>query len=350
MRPVWARGREPLRLSGPRGGDSSDRPCLVHLVREVNGLKPLQEFAEAYRRHPPGIDCELVLAMKGFSSPVATRPYLREVEDLAPVIDLFPDRGFDLGLYFAAAARLRRRRYCFVNSHGRPQVAGWLAKLNAALDGRGVGIVSPMGHWASAHSWLLYSMGLPSAYRGLMPPRQTARELFLAIEAKQSGKQWMLEDRTWATRMRARLAALRDLPEGLLGFEPFPARNLRLNAFMIDHETLREMQLFVVNSKLDAYVLEGSRESYTRQVERMGLLALVVDAAGDVYTPNEWHRSRTFWQGNQEGLLVSDNQALSYALGDTAARSLLSVFAWGPCAEPEGASGEHAPEDLALQT
>jgi hypothetical protein len=348
MGTVWGRGREPLRLSGPHDGDSSDRPCLVLLVREANGLEPLQEFAEAYRRHPPGIDCEPVLAMKGFSSPAAARPYLREVEDLGSVIEYFPDRGFDQGLYLAAAARLRRRRYCFMNSHARPRVAGWLAKLNAALDMRNVGMVSPTAHWASAHSWLLYSMGLPSGYRGLMPPRKTARELFLEIEVKQSGKQGMLEDRAWAARMRTRLAALRDLPEGLLGFEPFPARNLRPNAFMVDHATLREMQLFVVNSKLDTYVLEGSRRSYTRQVEGMGLLALVVDAEGAVYRPDEWHRSRTFWQGNQEGLLVSDNQTLSYALGDTAARSLLSAFAWGPCAEP-GASGEYAPEDLALQ-
>ncbi|MGA2454472.1 MAG: hypothetical protein ABSG93_13225 [Solirubrobacteraceae bacterium] len=317
-------------------------------MRKANGLGTLQEFSEAYRRHPPGIDCELVLAMKGFASPDEAQPYLREVADLAPEPVFFPDSGFDQGLYLAAAARLRRGRYCFMNSHGRPQVDGWLAKLNTALDRPRVGMVSPTAHWASAHSWLMYSMGLPSAYRGLMPPRKVARELFLAIEVKQKGKRKEMENRSRADRVRTLLSALRDLPEGLLGFEPFPARNLRPNAFMINHATLREMRLFVVHSKLDTYVLEGSRASYTRQVERMGLLPLVVDAAGAVYGPEEWHRSRTFWQGDQEGLLVGDNQTLSYTLGDSASRNLLSTFAWGPSAEPSF-SREDSPEELTLQ-
>jgi hypothetical protein len=286
----------------------------------------------------------LVLAMKGFASPAHARPYLREVADLEPKTLFFPDRGFDQGVYLAAAARLRRDRYCFVNSHGRPRVDGWLAKLDAVLGRPGVGMVSPTGHWASAHSWLMYSMGLSSAYRGLMPPREVARERFLAIELEQKG----VGSRSTADRLRARLTSLRDLPEGLVGFEPFPARNLRPNAFMITHATLREMRLFVVRSKLDTYVLEGSRASYTRQVEEMGLSPLVVDSAGAAYGPEEWDRSRTFWQGNQEGLLVADNQTLAYTHGDFASRRLLSTFAWGPSANA-GPSREDSPEEPTLQ-
>ena len=94
---------------------------------------------QALRAHPPGVACELVLAMKGFTSPAAGRPYLDEVADLAPETLFFADRGFDLGVYFAAAARLRRDRYCFVNSFSRPLVDGWLAKLDAALVRPGVG-------------------------------------------------------------------------------------------------------------------------------------------------------------------------------------------------------------------
>jgi hypothetical protein len=346
MRPPWAWRRKPLKLPKSLGGEpGAGRPCVVHLVRKANGLDSLREFAGAYRLHPPGIDCELVLAMKGFASPAELAPYLDEVADLAPATLFLPDRGFDQGVYLAAAVRLRRERYCFVNSHGRPRVDGWLAKLSAALDRPGVGMVSPTGHWASAHSWLMYSMGLPSAYRGLMPPRGLARERFLAIELEQKG----MESRSAADRLRARLISLRDLPEGLVDFEPFPARNLRPNAFMITHATLREMRLFVVCSKLDTYVLEGSRASYTRQVEAMGLFALVVDSAGTVYGPGEWDRSCTFWQGDQERLLVADNQTHAYARGDRDSRRLLSTFAWGPSADP-GPSREDSPEDLTFQS
>src|ERR1700733_12848664 len=135
MRPPWAWRRIPLPLpkrSGEAGAPA--RPCLVHLVRAANGTDALRGFAQALRRHPPGVEHELVLAMKGFTTAAAAAPYLDEVRDLEPLVLFFTDRGFDLGVYFAVAARLRRERYCFVNSYGRPLVDGWLAMLDAALD------------------------------------------------------------------------------------------------------------------------------------------------------------------------------------------------------------------------
>jgi hypothetical protein len=339
MRPPWTWSHRPLALPEQLLGEGTgDRPCLVHLVREVNGPGALRAFAAALRAHPPGIEHELVLAMKGFASSAAARPYLEEVEDLAPQVLFFPDRRFDLGVYFATAARLRRERYCFVNSNGRPLVDGWLAKLDAALDRPGVGQVGATGSWASQHSWLTYSMGLGSAYRGLMPPPSVARKLLLDIELEKHGR----ERRSLAQAVRARLQTLLQVPEEIFGFEPFPTHHLRPNTFMIAHATLRELRLFVVLNKMDTYTLESGRESITRQLQRLGLTSLVVDRAGAAYTPERWDRSRTLWQGEQEGLLVADNQTLYYTNGDPARRRLLSVFAWGARAAPSSAQGDTA--------
>ena len=331
MRAPWAWNRRPLSLpsfSGETG--SCARPCLVHLVRKANGLLALRGFAQALRSNPPGIDYELVLAMKGFADAADAAPYLDEVADLAPVSLFFADRGFDLGVYFAVAARLRRERYCFVNSNGRPLVRGWLAKLDAALDRPGVGQVGATGSWASQHSWLRYSMGLPSVYRGLMPPRKVARELLMAIELEHRS----LERRSAIDTFWARARTLLQLPEELLSFKPFPTRHLRPNTFMITHATLAELQLFVVRNKMDTYVLESAPSSITRQLEQLGLSSLVVDRDGAVYEPEEWDRSRTLWQGDQERLLVADNQTAYYTDGDFARRRMLSTFAWGPRADP----------------
>src|SRR5580704_16067005 len=69
MSPPWAWQRTPLELPDtPPGVGGADPPCLVHLVRERNGLRWFRAFAEALRAHPPGVAYELVLAMKGFSS------------------------------------------------------------------------------------------------------------------------------------------------------------------------------------------------------------------------------------------------------------------------------------------
>lgn len=332
MRRPWAWTRVPLELPETLpGAGGADPPCVVHLVREANGLETLRGFAEAFRAHPAGVACELVLAMKGFTSSAQAKPYLDEVADLAPETLFCADVGADLGTYFDAVMRLRRDRYCFVNSFSRPLVDGWLQKLDAALALPDVGQVGATGAWASGHSWTTYSMGLPSAYRGLMPPAPIARALSRGPDLERKGRR----RRAVGETVRARVKTLQGLLGTLFYYEPFPAHKLRSNTFMITHETLRALRLFVVRNKQDAYSLEGSRECITRRLETIGLSSLVVDRAGNVFRSEEWDRSRTLWQGDQEGLLVADNQTLHYTDGDFELRHLLSTLAWGIRADPE---------------
>jgi hypothetical protein len=331
MRPVWARHRRPLTLPGASSqASASDPVCLVHIVREVNGVGWLRGFADALRAHPPGADYELVLAMKGFSSAGQAHPYLEEVADLAPTTLFFEDRGFDLGTYFAVAQRLRRHRYCFVKCQCRPLVDGWLAKLDAALERPGVGQAGATGSWASLHSWLMYSSGLPSAYRGVLPPRESVREAIAAMQVEQG----TIERPSAAHSIRMRLRTLPNVPEELLGFRPFPAPHMRLTSFVITHAALSELGLFEIHVKGDTLALESGRQSFTAQLQRIGCTSLVVDRAGCVYEPAQWHLSRTFMQGDQEGLLVAENHTLCYSEGDLARRRFLSSSAWGAFADP----------------
>lgn len=62
--------------------------------------------------------------------------------------------------------------------------------------------------------------------------------------------------------------------------------------------------------------------------------SLVVDSLGATYDAEHWDRSCTFYQGEQDGLLVADNQTLFYTNGDADRRRLLSTLAWGPHADP----------------
>ena len=328
----------PLALPEASSDDSSGPPCVVHIVRAVNGIESLREFAAALRAHPPGVEHELVLAMKGFASMAQAAPWIEEAADLYPEIEFFPDVGIDLGLFFAAAARLRRSRYCFVNSHTRPVVAGWLAKLDAALALPEVGMVGATGSWSSSHSWLMYSMGLPSFYRSVLPPIREARRLLLEIDLEQL----RIEKRSQLDSLRTRLRLLSQLPEELLAFEPFPTPHFRNTTLMVSHEVLRAMRLFVVRNKLDTYVLESGSLNIARQVMGMGLRALVVDYSGAVYEPGEWYRSGTYWQGEQERLLSIDNRTLCYERGGIERRRLLASLAWGLHADPDASAGDRS--------
>jgi hypothetical protein len=263
--------------------------------------------------------------MKGFASSTQVTPYLEEVVDLEPEV-LFVEGGVDLTTYFAAAAHLRRERYCFVNSHSRPLVGGWLAKLDAALEQPEVGLVGATGSWASSRSWMAHSLGLPGAYRGVLPPARLARAQLLAVELEHAET----DRRSRRETARARWAAARQL----LQIEGFPAHHLRTNAFMVSDAILRRLRLRSIGNKLDAYALEHGRQSITRQVQRMGLRTLVVDRQGAVYDHGHWNLSHTFWQGAQEGLLVADRRTLAYQRGDCARRRVLSAYAWGAHADP----------------
>ena len=307
------------------GGDLAGTPCLVHLVRAANGLRSLREFASTLRRYDAGVEYELVLALKGFPSRDDAEPYLREVSDLCPTPLFFADAGFDVGVFLGVAGRLRRSRYCFLNSHVRLVGDGWLAKLDSVLRRPGVGVVGPFGSWASSHSWLRYSMGLPSFYSNVLPPRSVARAQLLEIELDQR----RVERRSALRTAYERLWLLARMPEELVDFEPFPDHHLRTSAFMITHAALSEMRLFKVRSKMDAYALESGVNSITRQAEQMGLQALIVDSEGVAHERGEWDRSGTLWQGDQGQLLIADNRTLSYERGDATRKRLLAALAWG---------------------
>jgi hypothetical protein len=326
----WEWHRTPLALPPAARAGNGGPPCVIHLVRAANGIDSLREFAAAMRAHPPGVEHELVLALKGFGSWAQAAPYIAEAADLDPRIEFFPDFGLDLGVLFGAAARLRRSRYCFINSHTRPAVAGWLAKLDAALAQPDVGMVGATGSWLSSHSWLTYSIGLPSFYRSVLPPIREARRLLLEIDLEQLH----VERRSRRDSLRTRLALLSQLPEELFSFAPFPVPHLRNTMLMVGHDTLTSLRLFPVRTKFDTYVLESGSLNMVGQLARMGLKALVVDSAGAAYEPAEWYRSATYWQGGQQRLLAIDNRTLSYDRGDTARRRVLSALSWGLHADP----------------
>jgi hypothetical protein len=337
----------PFAQAAALAGGTGSRLAVVHLVWGPFGAEPLRTFVRSYREHPAGAEHELVVLLNNV--PARQRPeLLAELEGVEyRVLDL-PAPVQDLAAYAQATGRLEHERLCFLNSHSEVLAPGWLAKLEGALDQPRAGLVGATGSWASTRSWVLHSYGLPTPYRGHIPERRIAREQFLAIELEREGL--AVADapepprRTLRESLRAKLRTLPDLPVQLLGFERFPAYHLRTNAFAADRATLARVHVGRLATKMDAYRLENGRHSLTRQVQAMGLRTLVVARDGCCYTPEQWPLSRTLWQGDQEGLLVADNQTRSYAVGGLERRRLLSAFAWGPRADPSppiGAPREH---------
>ncbi|MFN2628143.1 MAG: hypothetical protein ABR569_05850 [Gaiellaceae bacterium] len=305
--------------------------ALVHLVRKENGIAALRAFAESYRAVPAGADHDLVLVLKGFDSTRDAREHAARAGAVADAELLVADEGFDLGAYFAAADRLDHDRLCFVNSFTTARATGWLGLLDAAASAPGAGLVGATGSWASHWSWARYELFLPSTYTRIFESRTVAAEQMLRAARAQGAA---LARRTSWPPWRL-LGALRRSPFFARGFDQFPAYHLRTNGFLIASELMRSLDRERIETKFDAYRLESGVSSIMRQVEALGLAALVAGADRRVYNRDEWAASRTFWQGNQENRLLDDNQTRVYDRGDLPLRDFLARFAWGGAAAPE---------------
>jgi hypothetical protein len=301
--------------------------AVVHLVRRHNGSEPLRRFLDSYRTHPAGAQHELVLALKAYEGSVEENQVRALAADVEARVLIFPDRGLDIGTYFAAAAELEHDRLCFLNSFTTVQADDWLAKLVDALKSSQAGIVGAMGSYQSNSSFLFYGLGRDNAYASAFPERVNAVEWLCPFTATHRSP--------LIRRLPRPLAGSPRLLHFAIAYPPFPARHIRTNGFLAKRTMLRAIDPGPIRRKTDALRFESGWRSMTHRISRMGLDAFVVGADGNVWPSDEWHKSRTFWQSRQRNLLLADNQTAQYASGDETRRLFLSRLAWGPYAAPD---------------
>jgi hypothetical protein len=316
-------GREP-----PEEAGSPIEPCVVYLVRCGTGMEPFVRFLASYHAHPAGPLHELAIVFKGFREQSDARHHLRLAGERVDEALFVDDRGFDLTAYFAVASRLRRARYCFLNSYSEIVADGWLGHLNAALDDPTVGLVGATGSWASIRSYLRYHLGLGGSYRRVFNGWRDTKAVMARLGSHRDTTD--TRPRSWLSSKLATIAEMRDQA---LHFDTFPSHHVRTNAFMLSNEVFEQLDVPALKTKVDAYRVESGRMSLTKQVEALGLRVAVVSRDGTVYDQAMWPLSGVFWQRGQEGLLVSDNQTRTYEQGGPEIRLLLSRFAWGDQAD-----------------
>jgi hypothetical protein len=300
--------------------------AVVHLVRKSNGPSPFVAFLDSYRRHAAGAPHELVLVFKGFSSAEETERCARLATDLPVRSLIVDDQGYDLGAYFAVARQLPYDRYCFLNSFSVLAADGWLESLSGALNEPGVGLAGASGSWASVASRVHWELWRRGAYAGIFDDGQAFPERLLDTFSefdRPAGRQ-------------SRIHTFWTLARLLADYRSFPAHHIRTNGFAIERETMLRLHAPPPGDKIDAHVLECGRRSITRQIERLRLDVVVAGRDGN-YRRSDWAKSKTFWQGDQENLLIADNQTENYRRADPDVRLALSRWAWGVEADSRAA-------------
>jgi hypothetical protein len=259
---------------------------VVHLVWGPLGPAPLRSFLASYRAHPAGAEHELVVLFNGVTDEV--RPaLLAELADVPHRLVELERPVLDLAAYAEAAGRIEHERICLLNSYTELLAGGWLGLLAAAQAEPGVGIAGATGSFESHADW-----------RRSVP----------------------LLHRVYNVVMLARLRR---------HFPPFPNPHVRTNGVLLDRELLLSLGLERARDKSLAYQVESGRRGITPQVRDRGLDVVLVGRDGRRYAPAEWPESGLFRSGEQQNLLIADNQTRAYESASPAERAELRRNTWG---------------------
>ena len=276
--------------------------CVIHLVRAINGVRPLEKFLQSYETHPAGVDHELLLVFKGFQNERVPPEYEVLLQRVSHRRVHVPDFGFDITSYFRAAERATADMLCFLNSFSVILADGWLSKLHRAALDPGAGVVGATG-----------------SYQGTQANRRLARDVANVI-----GRPAWVRFLLW-------FPVVAKLNTWRLGrsFPYFPNPHVRTNAFMLRREMMVALHPKEVRTKRQSFEFESGKNGMTRQILAMGKSAYVVGRDGAMYDVKEWWKSGTFWVAEQENLLVGDNQTRRYLTANTRARQVYTRLAWG---------------------
>ncbi len=272
---------------------------VVHLVRARNGLEPFTSFLDAYARNPGSVAHDLLIVFKGFSGDAELEPYRARLKAVPHQGFAVSDFGLDLRAYYLACRHFDYPWLCFLNSYSTPLDERWLDKMFACSKQPQVGVVAAGGSWESMYT--NYAKALAAG--GKLP-------------------------------LHRRITSALKLQVNRRLFRPLPNYHVRTNAFIVARSLMLEIWPPLIVNKTVAYMFENGRNNFTQRILRRGLKPLVVGRDGRGYEKEEWARSNTFRQGNQENLLVADNQTRGYAAADFETRKCLSEFAWGKDANP----------------
>jgi len=267
---------------------------VVHLVRASNGPEPLWRFLDSYKKHPAGINHELILVFKGFESetiPSDLTGYLSEVSHKSIFV---ADRGLDIGPYLGVARSLNHTWLCFMNSFSVILADGWLEMLFRQANQPDVGMVGATGTWES------FLSGFEDACRQNL--NRLPHKIFIRMV-----NHWRLRST----------------------FLPFPNPHLRTNAILIERSLFGRSWRRPIKRKLDAHRFESGKDGLSAKLRMQGLKLLVVGKDGVGYALEDWQNSHTFRSGNQENLMVADNQTRNYEEASQLKKNSLSMLSWG---------------------
>jgi hypothetical protein len=280
--------------------DSEKRTAVVFLMWLPYGIEYLERFARSYQTFHPGYPHQLVLLFNGTSLVNDYESFLSSAKKLFSDFEILElEKGQDIDAYFYAASKRREEYILFLNTFSEFRAGNWLKFYHDAFR-EDVGIVGATGSYQSLLTTTLKEN-----------PWHWQKDAGI----KQNVRKYKLLLKTYSIRRFL--------------LKKFPNPHIRTNAFMVKRNLFLKMKHWKLKKKFDAYLFENGKESLTNQVISAGLKPVIIDKHGNSYEIDKWKESHTFWNGDQENLLVSDNQTDLYQKANNDYKQTLRQNAWG---------------------
>ncbi|MBP7272644.1 MAG: hypothetical protein KA974_02315 [Saprospiraceae bacterium] len=303
---------------------------VVYLSYVPYGTYCFEQFIMSYIKFEANFEHELIILFKGFDhiSELSTFNkilYKNNIKVRAINVNI----GLDIDSYSFAANCLNYKYLVFFNSNSVILYDKWLSKMYEAIIKPNVGVVGCTAGW-----------GAFGRDTGVL--KRNIGRLFSKLSDKNNPT---INQDSFGKSINTRHGFFQKLLMYIarkINFSESTMAHIRTNAFMIKRElfislaynnpTPQILFKFLTKDqeiKFKTICFEHGKNSMTNQLLRKGYLVLVVDKNGKTYEKKDWRDSNTFWYGNQENLLISDNQTRHYELASITEKVARSYSAWG---------------------
>jgi glycosyltransferase involved in cell wall biosynthesis len=327
--------------------------AVFYLARLKEGFPAFDAFAQSLRKHPAGLDHDLIIICKGFerrSEFAVVSAIFKGIPHQITTVD--DDIGQDIHSYKAAATRFPHTYACFMNTFTELKSDDWLKKLFDALSLPRVGMVGATASFESLNNsyQLIHTVQLLSSAR--------ARH----DQEMQRSFKWILGSAVYPTKptLKSRYRRCRRFIGDILYNRPaisellpdcqrewakvsakgspfhfaaqypqFPNPHIRSNVFMLRRVEMVSMALTEGDPKLAGCAFESSADGLSARILQRGERLLLVGANGKAYDIPEWMNSGCFRSRDQENLLATDNQTRAFDSFSNAERETHRMLAWG---------------------
>lgn len=325
--------------------------ALFYLARKAEGLDSFRRFIESYRTHPAGCPHQLVIIYKGFGG--HDDPALHEACSLFRELDdarsevMVTDEHYDIGAYLRAARQIDSRFVCFVNTHTEILADNWLAHLRNAIDDETVGVAGASASYESLYDslalttkavWLAgiecvsYDRRLADHYQFILKVHTPHWLDGMHRQASRYGHFYgVYLAEKWDAFWKSTLA-----PGGennfLIDFARFPNPHIRSNGFIVRRTDF--LRFNVEPTKKSTYGFESGPNGLSITMLHEGKRLVLVDRNGRCLEPDQWPTSGCFRSGNQENLMIADNQTRSFDGLTQPEKDTHLLMSWGDSIKP----------------